>query len=59
MLLKRPRPGKDVDWTKVAKTTVSLPPALPQPSTSKMSPKEIQSLMSSDIVLNVPAVPRE
>ena len=61
MLINRPRPGKDVDWSKVTKTTVPRVTTLPPPVRTKLSNGEITEIMQLNgsplTSVNVPAVP--
>lgn len=53
MLLKRPRPGQDVDWSKITTTRVAVT-TLPPPVRSKTGTQDIVQLMAK-VDLNLPA----
>lgn len=47
MLLKRPRTGQDVDWSKITKTTVAVVTPLPPPVRKTLGGKDVVQLMAS------------
>ncbi|KAF2367004.1 Glycoside hydrolase family 18 catalytic domain [Trinorchestia longiramus] len=48
MLLGHPRKGKDIDWTKVAKTVVPVVPTLPDPTKTHLTPGAISQLIPQE-----------
>lgn len=54
MLLKRPRSGKDVDWSKITTTRVAEVTTLPPPVRTKLGTKDVVSLTAT-VNLDLPA----